>query len=492
MGAARVAAPFIDQNGWMHQIEHIVLLMMENRSFDHMIGFLAHPDATYRGLKGDESNIDRDGNVIRVDRDSDGTIPYDPHHLHKHVVRQLTGGDPPLRKAHVRMNGFASNAEEMPQAVMSCVDPKRVPALATLALEYTVCDQWFSSIPGETWPNRNYAHAGHSSRMVDNRPPRLFGVPTIFDRLSECGQSWTVFHDGIPQIAMFWKLWLGEAKSHFHPMEDFERAAAVGSLPAYSFIEPKHIIFDTNSQHPLNNKKRSRDFDAGDALIRRVYDALSRGPRWDQTLLVVTYDEHGGFFDQEKPIEVVSPHAGETDESDLGFDFTLSGARVPTVIASPWVKRGYVDHTPYEHSSIPHSIRERFCPDAAPLSPRDEASNTWWHLLQPAKRDDIPALPVAPERAEMALESLADRADPHLEAAESNDEDLKWLAEKIDLLLTAEEQPVAAEALARSLEEPDVAMLESVAVETKGEAGRYAERVGERLQRRARETRGEA
>lgn len=474
----------------MHQIEHVVLLMMENRSFDHMIGFLPHPDPTFRGLTGNESNVDRNGNVVPVDRNSDGTIPYDPHHRHVHICQQLTGGDLPLRKANVRMNGFAANAEEPSSAVMSCVDPERLPVLSTLALEYTVCDQWFSSIPGETWPNRNYAHAGHSSRMVDNRPPRLFGVPTIFDRLSEAGQSWTVFHDGMPQIAMFWKLWLGTMKTHFFDMDDFDRAAAQGTLPAYSFIEPKHIIFGTNSQHPLNNKKRPRDFMAGDELIRRVYDALTSGPRWDKTLLVVTYDEHGGFFDHELPIEVVSPHPGEIDETNLGFDFTLSGARVPTIFVSPWVKRGHVDHTPYEHSSIPHSIRARFCPGAAPLSPRDEASNTWWHLIQSTKRDDIPSLPAAfRQRAELALESVADAADPHLEAAEASDEDLSWLAGKVDLLLDAEERTVDAGALARALEEPDHAMLESTVVQSKGEAGRYAESVGERLQRRAKEAR---
>lgn len=193
------------------RIEHVVVLMLENRSFDHMLGFLDHPDPAFDGLRPSaQHNDDSQGNHIPA-TDDGAPRGVDPDHSHEGALRQLGAyGDV------VENGGFASDYERRlatlgkktpewakqasPADVMRCLDPKlRCPVLATLALEFAVCQRWFSSVPGETWPNRNFAHAATSDSTV-NIELGFYWDPTIFELIAKRGASWHIYFDGPPQV----------------------------------------------------------------------------------------------------------------------------------------------------------------------------------------------------------------------------------------------------------------------------------------------------
>lgn len=189
----------------MGRIEHVVVLMLENRSFDHLLGYLDHPDKRFEGVPDGAYNVDpRDGRHVPATKVSD--YPQaDPDHSHHGVINQIgRGGD----VAH--NGGFVLNYSERDKAhaglVMQCLAPTLTPALSELALEFAVCDHWFSSVPGETWPNRHFAHAATSSGAVDIEPG-FYRDPTIFEQLDRRKRTWRVYYDGTPELWAFPKLW---------------------------------------------------------------------------------------------------------------------------------------------------------------------------------------------------------------------------------------------------------------------------------------------
>ena len=179
--------------------------------------------------------------------------------------------------------------------------PDQVPVISQLARAFGVSDRWHASAPCQTWPNRFFVHTGPANGYVNNSPTHFpYQMKTVFNRLAEAGQNWRVYFHDIPQSATLALLW-DRALTHFRHFEtDFAQDAAAGSLPAYSFIEPRYFT-DTllnkmpNDEHPPHNVAY------GEALIAAVYNAVRGGPRWKQTLLVITYDEHGGCFDHVVP-----------------------------------------------------------------------------------------------------------------------------------------------------------------------------------------------
>jgi phospholipase C len=315
---------------------------------------------------------------------------------------------------------------------MRCQPPDQVPVLSTLALEFAVCDHWFASVPGETWPNRNFLHAATSDGEV-NIEPRPYTDPTIFELIEGHGADWRIYHDGVPQVWAFERLWDTPARhANWFPMHRFAEHVQAGDLPRYTFIEPNHRpppqTLDqlaatggrpgsSNSQHPDNNRVTDdayetfdadvdTDFARAERLVATVYEALrANSELFASTLLLLTYDEHGGFFDHVPPTQRV-PGQGETRRSGLGrvlhalwhqraqaFDFTWLGVRVPAVVVSPLVPRGVVDHTVYEHASVPATLRALFAPDAAPLTVRDGSAATFHHLASlTTPRTDLPDL----------------------------------------------------------------------------------------------------
>jgi phospholipase C len=251
---------------------------------------------------------------------------------------------------------------------MRCFTPDQVPVTTALAREFVVCDRWFSSMPGPTEPNRWFVHAG-TAGFFDEGPSKreyvealsspwsgiAFEQGTIFDRLDEAGLKWRIYGcDSFPNVALL------KGVSRTFDIDDFDEdfASDVASPSydaAYTFIEPSYDVFDEygggNSQHPLGSVK------AGELLIKKTYEALRRSPIWENSMLIVTYDEHGGFYDHVAP-----PSARPTGATGrrYGFTFDQLGPRVPTIVVSPRIPRNLIDHRRYEHSTIVSTVIRLF------------------------------------------------------------------------------------------------------------------------------------
>lgn len=448
-------------------IEHVVVLCLENRSFDHMLGFLDHPDPDFSGVRvgGPFENPGYDGGAaVPVSAGAKRVLPFGPDHSHDAVMAQLAvTGRPGQRRC--RNDGFVTSYEIKARGkgpggvvgllapllnprlrkkqqtaatatgrgplVMLCQDPTHVPVLSTLALQFAVFDHWFCSVPGETWPNRNYLHAATSDDETDIEI-RLYTDPTIFELLEQHGKTWHIYHDDTPQVWAFRRLWDTPARhANWYPSSRFAEHVAAGTLPHYSFIEPNHrpplhtLDHDpafggtpdvSTSQHPENNlvsnaaydgfdDTADTDFARGELLIATVYESLRANPElFARTLLLITYDEHGGLYDHvPPPTDVPAPGGGRKPLARIlhaiwhrkvhAFDFTMLGPRVPTVLVSPLIDAGTVVHEVHDHASVPATLRSLFAPDAKPLTARDAWARPFHHVAnRSTTRTDLPDL----------------------------------------------------------------------------------------------------
>ncbi len=374
-------------------VEHVVVVMLENRSFDHLLGHLDHGGLAPITSATDNVRDVSDSHGPRcpvhfwpTDRD----VLVDPGHGFDDVVRQLTGDEPPLDYEAIEMNGFAWNyarrlvdkGHDPSQAcdIMGCHTTDRLPVLSMLAREFAVCSRWFCSVPSETWPNRLFAHAAQSDGLLHN-VVQLYGHRSVFDVLSDRDVSWAVYAGDIPQAAAYFEL-NDTFRDRFNTFGEFLDDVRENTLPKYSFVEPRHFR-RVESQHPTHSVTR------GDEFLRRVYEAVAGSDLWRSTLLLVTHDEHGGFFDREKPPRADSPN-DKTDDQ-YGFAFDVLGVRVPAVVVSPYIPAGTVDDEVHDHTSIIRTVFEAFGLDEW-LTKRDEQATSVLPLLTGPGRDP-PALP---------------------------------------------------------------------------------------------------
>ena len=380
----------------LQSINHIVVLMLENRSFDHMLGFLYAAEgnvsptgAPFAGLSGQESNPDPSGKPVSASQATATTADLyytpgaDPGEGYMATNAQLFGPSPPSGQPTNSgfVTDFASTLawettdpswQVLPGTVdtniMTMFTPATLPVLSGLARGFAVCDQWFSSVPTETLPNRAFACAGTSQGHMDD-DTRTFTSPSIFGLLAEHGVSWTVYgYDSPPLSRQTFTDITDQAESYFGLFSDFTSAAAQGSLAAFSFLEPSWESTG-NSQHP------NYDVALGEQLIHDVYTALRTGPAWASTLLVVTYDEHGGCYDHVPPPAGATPP--DNSAGEFGFDFKRFGVRVPTVLVSPLIEAGTVFRVPaggapLDHTSVLKTVELRWGLPA--LSARDAAA----------------------------------------------------------------------------------------------------------------------
>jgi phospholipase C len=389
--------------------------MLENRSFDHMFGFLKSEIYPIDGLTGDESNLDPTGAVVTVSNDArfSGDFTPDPGHHFPDVNMQIFGnvegtGTPTMAgfvKAYAQMGG-SSVAQS--HKIMRCYAPEKIPILTTLAQQYAICDRWFSSVPGPTLPNRSYAHAATSIGRVDMDPIWFDEAKTIYELLEEAKVSSKIFiHDAT--VAMTFKNFLKNQK-YFGSFDDFLDGCDSGKLPAYSFIEPRYNADDSknlaaNDQHP------DHDVAEGETLIHDVYNAIrNKQALWNSTVLLVVYDEHGGLYDHVPPPQD-APNPDNMNSKNLVFDFTRLGVRVPAVVISPWIEPLTIDSTRYEHASIAATARKLFLGDGWKtkfLNSRDVAANPFdGSLTRDTPRTDVVNF-VAPQNAHI----LARARDP--------------------------------------------------------------------------------
>lgn len=433
-------------------IQHILVLMLENRSFDHMLGFVQHPDAAFRGLTGNEENQWAPGAPpTRVSSNATYMTKPDPGHHHTNVLRQLTGL-PDLHHAPVINNsGFAwdygllSVGHGMPAAnggeIMKCHDPSSVPVLSTLATSFAVCDHWFCSVPGATWPNRNFAVSATSDGQVDIRM-KPYWNRTIFELLEDEDRTWRIYHDGIPQLWAFPKLWARLRRRWFDSMDSLFGAIAADELPDFAFVEPDHFGKDSNSQHPGNNAVAGRDFVAAETLIREIYGALLANPAvFEKTLLVITYDEHGGYYDHEQPPSDPKFRDGTVyRKGSYRFDFDLLGPRVPAVLVSPLIPAGTIVSKDLDHSAIVATARKVFAPGADPLTGRDEHSATFedvCSLASPRAAADMPSFQL-PAQAESIADEAIRLAQTPIASLDEFQQSLLWLGEHVEQAILQE------------------------------------------------------
>ena len=428
-------------------IKNVFVLMLENRSFDHMLGFSGIGGID--GLTGKESNSYRSGTPsvnYPVTRGADWSMPVGPGHEFVDVVSQLAGGGKSYTKGSpyptIDNSGFVwdyvcspskgeGKAPDNFGEIMKCYDTaNQLPVLNALARNFAVCDHWYSSLPGPTWPNRFFVH-GASSSGLDDSPSdlqmieweKLWGLRydngSIFDRLDrvfatrKLQNPWRIYRGvespwsgSIPGVAALHNIFIDNT-IHFEQF-DADINNKSGYPYFYTFIEPNYgdIINDSyvggQSQHPRDDVRN------GEALIKSVYESIRNSPLWPNSLLIVTYDEHGGFYDHVAPPKSVPP--GDSMKwSQHGFDFTQYGVRVPAIIVSPFTPAGTVDHTLYDHSSVPATLEALV--QMANLTARDFAANNVTSLLSlPTARADAPTQlpdPTPGAKAPMAMAAPA-------------------------------------------------------------------------------------
>ena len=336
-------------------IDTFVVLMMENRSFDHYLGWLPGADGRQAGLQFTDSH----GAVHATHRlvdffQSCGFL--DPDHSWDGGRTELDGG---------RMDGFLKSASDV--FSIGYYGPTDLPFTPHIAQAFTAFDRFFCSLLGPTYPNREYMHAAQSYGMKDNSLPygtTELGFPdtTIFNLLKQAGVSNEYYFTDLPLSA----LWGAAGLLRSSQVQLFYEQAAAGKLPHVSYVDPSFQGEDqgtSGDEHPL------ADVRVGQAFISDVVHAVLESPQWPRTALFVIYDEWGGFFDH-----VVPPRVPDLRSSaNLAADFGQMGFRIPAVMISPYGRRGYVDHSIYGFESILKMIRYRF--GLPPLTPRDYYAN---------------------------------------------------------------------------------------------------------------------
>jgi phospholipase C len=325
----------------------------------------------------------------------------DPGEGFHHTNYQLFSTDDPLHGAVPTNKGFVADfkaaiasdfakgfKDTLPgtnaSEIMGMYSPEMLPIMSSLAKGFAVCDHWFSSAPTQTLPNRGFAAAATSLGFLQNAHAKFFTCPSIFGQLSKNNVDWAIFgYNREPMTRMDFPDTRAARDSHYGHFRDFEERAAEGTLPAYTFLEPDWGA-GGNSQHP------NYDVSKGELLIHDVYYALRNGPQWNETLLVITFDEHGGNYDHVPPPWGAAPP--DDSAGEFGFDFTRFGVRVPALLVSPRIatgtvfraKRGTIDHT-----SVLKTIELRWNID--PLTARDKAAPDLGDVLTLAKpRTDDP------------------------------------------------------------------------------------------------------
>jgi phospholipase C len=362
----------------LQKIDHIVVVMLENRSFDHMLGYLSlsgrRPDID--GLRPGLAN-QYQGRTFPVHHLDETALGIDPDHSSAAIDTQVADGE---------MSGFVASAaatlaerdieDGHPGCVMGYYDSADVPVYDHLAEQFAVCDRWFASVPGATLPNRLYALCGAAAGSRDDRPsyiPPLYHQPSFVRHLDahQVTWRWYSFDPGTLRLAdVHYRLGHHQRFGYFSKtglpwktifditcnpkIPSFLEDAEAGTLRSVSWIDPAFTNFNPLG-FPVNDDHPMADIKDGQDLVLAIYDALASGPQWDRSLLVIVYDENGGFYDHVPPPQAVD------DEPEM---FGRYGVRVPAIIVSPWTEPRTVSHTLFDHTSIIRTILARFCPAA--------------------------------------------------------------------------------------------------------------------------------
>lgn len=379
------------------RLDTIVLCMMENRSFDHVFGgySLIEGRTDVEGLRPEHQCPDDDGVMHGPSEVPAPCVEPDPPHGWGSWERQFAGG---------AMDGFVREYGGPPANVMSYQTRATQPTSFALADRYAICQKWFASVRGPTWPNRLYFHSASSHGMTNNDlPPEggFYPQKTIWDQLDEIGVPWGYYFSDLPTLGLFGKI------DNSFLIEQFYADAAAGNLPPVVVVDAGNTF---NDDHPPHHPM------LGQIFLASIYQALVRGPQWERSLFLYTYDECGGFYDH------VAPPKAPDDRADEGFD--QLGFRVPAVAAGPWVKQGYVSDVVRDHTSAlkhvqgmyglePLSDRNAWVPDLTDLIDLDRLAAN-----DPAPRAELAPITISEEtiEAECARTAIRKPGQPELHA----------------------------------------------------------------------------
>jgi phospholipase C len=380
-------------------IEHVFVLMLENRSFDHLFAYSGIPALI--GVDTSKTNPQSGGGTVPMSNAAADAMSTDPQHEFEDVDWQMYGAPRGTLPRRITLDGFVDKSG--PDAML-CVDPAKLPVLTELARQFLVCDYWFSSMPGPTWPNRFFVHAASSGGLA-NSPSNLtmigsmnwstlgfsFDNGTLFDALKKAGRTWRVYHgDHFPQVCAIDSMpsvFVADPNK-FRSFKTFAADVGHGDVASYTFIEPDYDILSKfrkgNSQHPTGA------LSAGEQLIKDVYEAVGGNPQvWSKSMLFFIYDEHGGYYDQEPPPQCTPPgdsprNAGKAAHPPTpAFAFDNYGVRVPAVVVCPLLRPRSLSHETYDHTSIIRTVFDVFGIPGK-LTARDGAAKSLAPLLQPA------------------------------------------------------------------------------------------------------------
>ncbi|HEY2814458.1 MAG TPA: alkaline phosphatase family protein [Acidimicrobiales bacterium] len=361
--------------------DHVVVLMFENRSFDHLLGWLPGSDGRQSGLQF----TDQTGAVYptyALAPDTQGCGYLDPDHSWEGFVAQFNGG---ALDGWLKTPANRDTSDTFPIGYYGAGD---VPVIGALARSYTTLDRYFASFMGETFPNRFYQHAARTDRDHNMGIDQTTLGPTIWDSLAAKGLSGGYYFVDEPFLA----LWGAKYASIMHPVADFVAQAATGTLPNVSFVDPS---FANEDQGQSGDYHPHGDIRAGESFLSLIYHAVRNSPAWDKTVLVVNFDEWGGFFDHVHPPQVVDDtvKAEKTPAGAPVPDYTQLGFRVPCIVASPWSAQQVYNDGPFEHTSVLNMIEWRWGLPA--LTARDaNAKNLAETLDFSSPRTDTPDIPV--------------------------------------------------------------------------------------------------
>jgi phospholipase C len=405
----------------LDNLKHIVVLMMENRSFDHMLGSLTAVDPGIDGITDQLDNPGTTGALVKPQPSADyqGQLDPDPDHHFPAVDLQIFGGDTsPNRVAN--MQGFVKSYFNQrrdlahSQKIMYYFTREQLPVLTTLALEFAVFNRWFASIPGPTICNRAFAHYGTSFGRVDMNPFDVIEpYKSIYTRLISANPKHTakVYYYDTTSSTMEVANLLQHQPELFGTYDQFVRDCGNGELPEYSFIEPNYNDHDTDSgEEVANDQHPDHNVQAGELFIAEVYMAIKRNPNlWSSTALLVVYDEHGGIYDHVVPPDCQPDHfVASANDTGTGMEFKFDrlGVRVPAILISPWIPKGTVVDRTFDHASIPATVTKFFPGDYSPQPPREIKADVFIEpktqpidpnrnlLSLPVMRDDCPEFDV--------------------------------------------------------------------------------------------------
>jgi phospholipase C len=387
----------------LDKLQHIVVLMMENRSFDHMLGSLRAVDSRIDGLTGSEFNLDTTGQQVFAEPKAQfqGQLNPDPDHHFGAVDKQIFNGDTSAHRVPT-MGGFVKSYFDQrrdvkhSRKIMYTFPEAKLPVLTTLAKEFAVFNGWFSSVPGPTLCNRAFAHYGTSFGHVGMEiwyANKQF--KSIYERMIDEGLTTKLYYYDQASSTMEIVNLLQDQPQIFGTFSQFLKDCQDGTLPAYSFVEPNYTDHEVNGQqHIASDQHPDHHVGQGERFIGSVYNAIRLNPAiWETTALLITYDEHGGIYDHvPPPFCMPDQFFAQPDKTGTGapFFFDRLGVRVPAILVSPWVPKGtVVGGRTFEHASIPATVTDFFIGPMDARSPREKDAETFLDLLSlPNMRTD--------------------------------------------------------------------------------------------------------